>query len=122
MKLGIDPDQVGKYLTRYRKMGVFGATLAAMATPLYSCGTTAVILGMMASLIPWAPINAFMVASPLTSPEELVYSAGLFGWPFAAAFFASSIILGLLGGLIGEILDRLGWLTKQSRFSNRETQ
>jgi uncharacterized membrane protein YraQ (UPF0718 family) len=79
MKLGIDPDQVGKYLTRYRKMGVFGATLAAMATPLCSCGTTAVILGMMASLIPWAPINAFMVASPLTSPEELVYSAGLFG-------------------------------------------
>jgi uncharacterized membrane protein YraQ (UPF0718 family) len=45
---------------------------------------------MMASTIPWAPIIAFMVASPLTSPQELFYSAGLFGWDFAIAFFAAS--------------------------------
>jgi len=37
---------------------------------------------MMASTVPWAPIVAFLVASPLTSPQELFYSAGLFGLPF----------------------------------------
>ena len=73
------------------------------------------ILGMMASMLPWAPIVAFMVASPLTSPEELVYSAGLFGWPFAWAFFISSIVLGLSGGLAAEIMDRRGWLKNQAR-------
>jgi uncharacterized protein len=30
------------------------------------------VLGKFASTFPWAPIVAFMVASPLTSPEELV--------------------------------------------------
>jgi uncharacterized membrane protein YraQ (UPF0718 family) len=47
-----------------------------------------------------------MVASPLTSPEELVYSAGLFGWPFALAFFASSIALGLAGGWMASLFER----------------
>lgn len=117
LKLYIDPQRVSAFLIRYRKAGVIGATAAAVTTPLCSCGTTAIVLGMLASTIPWAPIIAFMVSSPLTSPEELVYSAGLFGWPFALFFFLSSIVLGLLGGGIGEILDRRGWLANQARFS-----
>ena len=35
---------------------------------------------------PLVTIIAFMVASPLTSPKELIYSAGIFGWPFALSF------------------------------------
>jgi len=47
--------------------------------PLCSCGTTAVVLGMMAGSMPWAPIVAFMVASPLTSPQEPIYSRAVAG-------------------------------------------
>jgi uncharacterized membrane protein YraQ (UPF0718 family) len=72
---------------------------------------------MMAGMMPWAPIIAFMVASPLTSPEELIYSAGLFGWPFAMTFFAASIILGLAGGVAATVLDNKGWLANQARLS-----
>ena len=79
LKLYVNAEQVATFLHRYRGASVVAATAAAVATPLCSCGTTAVILGMMASQMPWAPIVAFMVASPLTSPEGLVYSAGLFG-------------------------------------------
>lgn len=117
LKLYIQPEKVSAFLTRYRKVGVLGATAAAVTTPFCSCGTTAVILGMIASTTPWAPIVAFMVASPLTSPEELIYSAGLFGWPFAIAFFASSILLGLLGGALAEFCESRGWLAGQARFA-----
>jgi len=71
---------------------------------------------MMAGMLPWAPIIAFMVASPLTSPGELFYSAGLFGWPFALTYFGASIVLGLAGGLAGSILESRGWLRGQARF------
>jgi uncharacterized membrane protein YraQ (UPF0718 family) len=71
---------------------------------------------MMATSMPWAPIIAFMVASPLTSPEGLVYSAGLFGWPFALAFYLASIILGLAAGWVAAAFERHGWLANQSRF------
>ena len=115
LKLFLDAERVSAFLKRYRSAGVLAATTAAVTTPLCSCGTTAVVLGMMASLMPWAPIIAFMVASPLTSPEELFYSAGLFGWPFALTFFVASIVLGLAGGVFGAFLDSRGWLKNQIR-------
>ena len=117
LKLHASRKSVSALLERHRRGGVAAATAAAVATPLCSCGTTAVILGMMAGSLPWAPIIAFMVASPLTSPGEFLYSAGLFGWPFASAFFAASIVLGLLGGLAGHLLESRGWLDGQSRLS-----
>jgi uncharacterized membrane protein YraQ (UPF0718 family) len=64
---------------------------------------------------PWAPIVAFMVASPLTSPEELLLSAGLFGWPFALIFFAGTIALGLAAGAVTDLLQRAGRLAGQAR-------
>ena len=116
LKVHLDAERVSAFLQRHRRTGVVAATAVAVATPLCSCGTTAVVLGMMASLMPWAPIVAFMVASPLSSPQELVYSAGLFGWRFALAFFAASIALGLVGGLAASVLDKRGWLANQARY------
>ena len=58
-----------------------------------------------------------MVASPLTSPEGLVYGAGLFGWPFALAFYLASIVLGLVGGWVAAVFERRGWLATQARFA-----
>ncbi len=117
LKLYVNAGKVSALLNRYRAASVVTATVAAVATPLCSCGTTAVILGMMASKMTWAPIVAFMVASPLTSPEGLVYSAGLFGWPFASAFYLASIVLGLVGRAIAALLESRGWLANQIRFS-----
>ncbi|MBI4403413.1 MAG: permease [Deltaproteobacteria bacterium] len=116
LKLYLTPAKLKKFLLKNRRTSVIGATLAAVSTPLCSCGTAAVVLGMVASVVPWAPIVAFMVASPLTSPAELVFSAGLFGWRFAGAFFGASIFLGLTGGLVAGIAESRGWLRNQVRF------
>ena len=116
LKLYMDGERVSAFLRRHRNAGVLIATGAAVTTPLCSCGTMAVILGMMAGSMPWAPIVAFMVSSPLTSPEELVFSAGLFGWTFALAFFISSILLGLIGGGVAYLLESRGWFNGQARF------
>lgn len=121
LKLYVNAEKVATYLRRYQRTGVLVATATAVATPLCSCGTTAVVLGMMASSLPWAPIVAFMVASPLTSPEGLIYSAGLFGWPFAWAFYLTSILLGLAGGWVASVIESRGWLEGQTRFAEQKT-
>jgi uncharacterized membrane protein YraQ (UPF0718 family) len=115
LKLYVDQDRVAAFLKRNQRNSVVMSTGLAVATPFCSCGTTAVVLGMMASTIPWAPIVAFMVASPLTSPQELVFSAGLFGWRFALTFFAASVVLGLAGGFAALGLESAGMLNDQSR-------
>jgi uncharacterized protein len=117
LKTFIDDDAVSRFLRRNTRNSVLLSTSVAVATPLCSCGTTAIMLGMMASTIPWAPIVAFLVASPLTSPQELFYSAGLFGWKFAIAFFIASILLGLIGGAIAAFAEARGWLMNQARMS-----
>jgi uncharacterized membrane protein YraQ (UPF0718 family) len=117
LKHVVDARRLSAFLSRHRRAGVILATAAAVGTPFCSCGTTAVVLGMMASTMSWAPIVAFMVASPLSSPEGMVYTAGLFGWPFAVAMFAASIALGLGGGLAASLLERRGLLGGQARLA-----
>ncbi len=117
LTLYVDQDTVARFLRRNSKNSVLISTGIAVTTPFCSCGTTAVVLGMMASTIPWAPITAFIVASPLTSPQELFYSAGLFGWNFAIAFFTASILLGLAGGMIASFAEGRGWLANQARMA-----
>jgi uncharacterized membrane protein YraQ (UPF0718 family) len=119
IKLYVNRDQVARFLRRNSRNSVALSTGLAVATPFCSCGTTAVVLGMLASTVPWAPIVAFLVASPLTSPQEMVYSAGLFGWSFAIAFMAASIMLGLAGGAIAHFAETKGWLKDQARMQAR---
>jgi uncharacterized membrane protein YraQ (UPF0718 family) len=116
----VGTERVSKMLNRRTVIATGGAVLLATLTPFCSCGTTAVLLGMLATATPWAPLVAFMVASPLTSPSELVFSAGLFGWPFATLFFVGTIVLGLAAGAIAGLLDRAGWLNNQARIRPQE--
>jgi uncharacterized membrane protein YraQ (UPF0718 family) len=70
---------------------------------------------MLTSKAPWAPIVAFIVASPLTSPSELVLSAGLFGWPFALLYFVGATALGFAAGGVTAWLEDRGLLKDQAR-------
>jgi uncharacterized membrane protein YraQ (UPF0718 family) len=114
----IGTDRVSSLLSRRTAIATGAAVLVATLTPFCSCGTTAVLVGMMASSTPWAPLVAFMVASPLTSPSEFALSAGLFGWVFAAVFFIGTIVLGFASGGVAALLDRSGWLKGQARIQS----
>jgi uncharacterized membrane protein YraQ (UPF0718 family) len=111
-------DRMSRLLRSKWSIATAGAVALATLTPFCSCGTTAVLLGMIASSSPWAPLVAFMVSSPLTSPSELIFSAGLFGWSFALLFFVGTIVLGLVAGVVGNVLDRAGWLDGQARLKD----
>ena len=117
LKVYVGTDRIASVFRRRTGVAVSGSVAAAVATPFCSCGTTAVVLSMLASAVPWAPVVAFMVASPLTSPDELFLSAGFFGWPFALFFMAASVVLGFAGGAVAYVAERRGLLDGQARFA-----
>lgn len=96
-------------------LGVTGATALAVFTPFCACGTLAVVLAGLATAAPWAPLVAFIVSSPLTSPAELFLSAGLFGWRFALVFFTGAVLIGLGAGWATMRIEARGWLRNQAR-------
>ena len=122
LKVYVGTDRIAGLLRRQTGPAVAGSVAAAVGTPFCSCGTTAVVLSMLVSAVPWAPVVAFMVASPLTSPDELILSAGLFGWPFAWFYFGASIVLGLAGGAAAFAAERAGLLANQARFLERAAE
>src|SRR5665647_3146833 len=111
----VNPDRLASWLRRRTWVAILAAVALGALTPFCSCGTTAVVLGALASSVPWAPIVAFMASSPLTSPEEFVMSVGLFGPAFATTFFVAAIVVGLLGGAAAWWLEGHGYLDGQSR-------
>jgi len=117
----INPDRLASWLRRRTWVAVLAAVALGALTPFCSCGTTAVVLGALASSVPWAPIVAFMASSPLTSPEEFVVSVGLFGPAFATTFCVAAIVAGLLGGAAAWGLEGHGYLDGQSRMSIRKS-
>jgi uncharacterized protein len=116
LSVHVGTERLGRLLRKRTSLAVGGSVGAAVLTPFCSCGTTAVVLSLLASAAPWAPIVAFMVASPLSSPTELFLSAGLFGWPFAVLYFVASIALGLAAGAAAFAAERAGLLRGQARF------
>ncbi|WP_328299260.1 permease [Streptomyces sp. NBC_00435] len=118
----VGAERLSSWLRRKTLWAVIGAVVLATLTPFCSCGTTAVVLGALASSVPWAPVVTFMVASPLTSPEELVYSIGLFGPDFALTFFIAAIVLGFFAGAVTWLIEKTGWLDGQARLTSTEAE
>ncbi len=116
MRRYVSAERVNRWLQKYHRTSIIAATGVAVSTPLCSCGGgIAVALSMIAVSIPWGPLVAFITASPLTSPDELFYSAGLFGWSFALTYLAAAAMAGIAGGLLAHHLERKGWLANQAR-------
>lgn len=117
LKVHVEPARLRAWLARHQRASVVGAVGLSVLTPLCSCGTMALVLAMLATSMPWAPIVAFMVASPLTSPGQLLFTAGLFGWTFAGFHFAAAIVLGFAGAAAAAVLESRGWLANQMRLA-----
>jgi uncharacterized membrane protein YraQ (UPF0718 family) len=111
----VGTDRLARWLRARPPLAVLGAVALGALTPFCSCGTTAVVLGALASAVPWAPVVAFMVSSPLTSPGEYALSVGLFGAAFATTYFVAAFLIGLGAGWIAHRLERAGLLEHQHR-------
>lgn len=106
MSVYIQPNKLKKVLTKRSGMSIPGAVLLGALTPLCACGTMAVLLSMFVTAMPWGPVMAFLISSPLTSPSEYMFETAVFGSKFATAVAISSVVLGLLAGAAANLLEK----------------
>lgn len=122
LQVYLNPDKVREFLTRNARKSILVVILFATFTPFCSCGTMAVVIAMLASTLPWAPVVAFMVSSPLMSPGEFVVASGVVGVRFSVALLVASILIGLGAGWAADWLERRGFLKNQARMAGSPAQ
>lgn len=104
----LDRRKVVSALARSGWAGVIMGTAVGAFTPLCSCGTTAVMLGLVAAGVPWPPVVAFLVSSPLMSPSTYALTAGVLGVEMANAKLISAVALGLVSGGVAILMQQKG--------------
>lgn len=112
----VDAEKVRKLFLRRPRFLILGSVAFGAFTPLCACGTMAVVLSLVSSTIPWGAIMAFLVSSPLMSPDTFVIFSGFMGVKFATALVVSSIVIGLGAGWITHLIEkRTKYLDNQLR-------
>jgi uncharacterized membrane protein YraQ (UPF0718 family) len=121
LKTYVNSDKLSKLLFRRKKISIFASVLFGAFTPLCACGTTAVLIGMLTTTLPWSPIMAFLTSSPLMSPDGFFLISGVIGLKFAIALTVASIVIGISSGFITNYIEKKTEFFKdQSRFSGSD--
>jgi uncharacterized membrane protein YraQ (UPF0718 family) len=119
----VDSNKLKDMLSRKSKISIPGAVLFGSLTPLCACGTMAVLLSMFVSAMPWGPVMAFLISSPLTSPSEYMFETAFFGSKFANAVLATSIALGVISGFLANYLEKkTNFFKDQFRLSSGKSE
>ena len=114
----VDPERMKDWLTRRSAISVPATVAFGAFTPFCACGTMAVIVGMLATTMPWAPIMAFLTSSPLMSPTNFVLLYGVVNPSFALATLTASVFIGLTAGYTSMLVERRSsFFAGQLRFS-----
>lgn len=116
----VNSEKLSQILFKKKKISIFASVLFGAFTPLCACGTTAVLIGMLTTTLPWSPIMAFLTSSPLMSPDGFVLITGVIGLKFAIALTVASIIIGIGAGFITGIIEKkTDFFKNQSRFNGK---
>ncbi len=117
LKTYVNGDKLSGLLMRKRKISIIASVIFGAFTPFCACGTSAVVLGMLTTTLPWGPIMAFLTSSPLMSPDGFVFISGIISTGFAIALTVASLGIGLSSGFLTNLVERRTHiLENQSRF------
>lgn len=80
------------------------ATLVGAFSPFCSCGVIPVILTLLMSGVPLAPVMSFWIASPSMDPEIFFLSTAVIGWNLSVWRLVSTLVISLSAGLITQFM------------------
>lgn len=117
----VNSDKLTRVLFKRKKVSIIASVLFGAFTPLCACGTTAVLIGMLTTALPWGPIMAFLTSSPLMSPDGFVFISGVINLRFAIALTVASLVIGIASGFITNVIEKkTNFLNNQSRYLGKE--
>jgi uncharacterized membrane protein YraQ (UPF0718 family) len=123
MKVFVNPESLKNKLLQHSKIAVPLSVGLGALTPLCACGTMAVVISLFLTKLPWGPVMAFLISSPLASPSEFLFEGSFMGWRFAISMLVASIVIGLFAGYLATVLEkRTSFFKDQFRILDKSKQ
>ena len=120
MKVYVNAEKLKQKFLERPKVSIVASVAFGAFTPLCACGTTAVVIGLLSTAIPWGPVMAFLTSSPLMSPDGFIMIAGVIDLKFAIALAIASLIIGFTSGGLTHVIERnTDFLKGQLRFTDK---
>lgn len=120
----VNASGAGSYIARAFQGNIYTTILIASfigaLTPVCGVSVLPLMTGLLAAGIPFAPIMAFWLSSPVTDPAMLTTTIATLGLHFAIGKTIAAFTIGLLGGYICASLPNYDWITAPLR-SNKFT-
>lgn len=99
---------IGRAFRRNMGMAILIASVVGALTPICGVGVLPIIAGFLSAGVPLAPIMAFWLSSPITSPTMFAITLGTLGMSFAVGKTVLAFALGLFGGAVCWAVARTG--------------
>ncbi|MFV0597395.1 permease [Shewanella sp.] len=111
LRASLDVERVRNYLAGKNKGAgyVLGSIFGAI-TPFCSCSSIPVFLGFTSAGIPLGITMAFLITSPLINEVAVLLLMSLLGWKFTLLYVAVGMTVGMLGGLLLDVIKAERWL------------
>lgn len=119
IRVYVDPEKLRAVLMKSSKISIPSTVAFGAFTPFCACGTMAIVVSMLTTVLPWGAIMAFLTSSPLMSPEFFIMLSGIVSTEFAVALLLSSIGIGIGSGFLTHVIENnTPFLHNQARFSS----
>lgn len=118
IRVYLDPEKLRSLLMKSTKISIPSTVAFGAFTPFCACGTMAIVVSMLTTVLPWGAIMAFLTSSPLMSPDFFIMLSGIVSTKFATALLLSSIFIGLASGFLTHWIEaNTNWLHNLARFN-----
>ena len=111
-------DKIRNYLERNKKSGLGNVLASALGaiTPVCSCSSIPLFVGMMQARIPLGIALSFLITSPLVNEIAIALFWVAYGWKVTVVYIITGVLLGVIGGIVLEKLKMeqyvADWLKK----------
>lgn len=111
LRAAMDVERARGYLAgQHRFLGyLLGSSFGAI-TPFCSCSSIPVFLGFTSAGIPVGITMAFLLTSPLINEVAVLLLLGLMGWKFTIIYILVGMSIGILGGVLLDVMRAERWL------------
>ncbi|MDF1575198.1 MAG: permease [Bacteroidales bacterium] len=97
---------ITRYMGQSNFRSVFNASLLGVPMPLCSCGVLPAGIGFYKNGAARGPTISFLISTPQTGVDSILATYSLLGLPLAIIRPIVALFTGLLGGVLGNAVDR----------------